>query len=149
MPDLGSLSLSEALKLPHCPNLNAPAEPSDLANSLYTVPVKTLGNCYISNHNLLFPVLQQDEAQSGNEFRVSKRSRGSSDRVNKAANDKGSEDHEKDWSEKKIDSGLCRLSCTLPFLVGASKMVLLIFLIPFSLAPFRVWALGSIWNKKM
>ncbi|KAI9117622.1 hypothetical protein K1719_011788 [Acacia pycnantha] len=127
MPDLGSLSISEALELPKGPNLNAPAEPSDITSSLYTVPVKSLGNCYISNHNLLFPVLQQDEAQSGNEFRVSKRSRGSLDRVNKAANDRGSEDHVKDWSEKKIDSGLCRLSCTLPFLVGAPKMVECLF----------------------
>lgn len=140
MPDLGNLSLSATLTLSDCPNLNAPPGPSDLTGSLYPVPVKTLGNGYISDHTLLFPVLQQDEAHNGNKFGVSKRSRGSLDRVKKAVNDKGSEDHAKDWSEKKMDSGICRLGCTLPFLVGAPKMVLLI------LASNLVWALERIWE---
>ncbi|KAF7806575.1 histone-lysine N-methyltransferase ASHR3 [Senna tora] len=127
MPDLGHLSLSATLALSDCPNLNAPSEPSDLTGSLYPVPVKTLGNGCISDHTLLLPALQPDEAHNGNEFRVSKRSRGSLNRVKKAVDDKGLEDHAKDCSEKKMDSGISRLGSTLPFLVGAPKMAECLF----------------------
>lgn len=124
MPDLGNLSLSATLALSDCPNLNNNNAPSseqsdDLTGSLYPVPVKTLGNGFVSDHTLPLPILLQDEAQNGNELGVSKRSRGGSlNRVKKTAanNDKGLEDHAKDLSEKKMDF-------TLPFLVGAPKMV--------------------------
>ncbi|KAI4344334.1 hypothetical protein L6164_011572 [Bauhinia variegata] len=123
MPDLGNLSLSATLTLAHCPNLKPVAETSDLTNSLYHVPVKTLGNGCISDQALLFPVLPKEEADNGKEIKVFRRRRGSLDRVKKAANGKGLEDHVKDWSQKRMNSGFFRLGHSLPFLVGAPKMV--------------------------
>ncbi|KAJ7955686.1 Histone-lysine N-methyltransferase [Quillaja saponaria] len=123
MPGLGNLSLSASLSLTHCPNFKSSAEPSDLTNSQFPSPVKTLGNDFIADQRLGFPILQQGEVGNGNGIRVFRRRRGSLDRTKKALNGKSLEDHVKAWREKKIDSGVPELRCCLPFLVGTPKMV--------------------------
>lgn len=120
MPDLGNLSLSSSLALT---NLKLVPDPD---------PPKTLDQeaCHW-DQRLRFPILHKGEASdvngngngNGNGIRVLKRSRGSLDRPKKANNGKSLEDHVKAWALSKMELGVPESHCSLPFLVGAPKMV--------------------------
>lgn len=124
MPDLGNLSLSASLALTRCPAIKLITDPPDLGNPQCPSSVKTLGEECDQEQTLSFPVLRQGEVNVGNEIRALRRNRGSLDRARKTSNGKGLEDHVKTWVQKKMESGVPESRCSLPFLVGAKKMVI-------------------------
>lgn len=99
MPDLGNLSLPSTLTLAPC-SIVKPADDAAADDSAVATTDKAQPNGFGSD--------------DGNEARVLKRSRGSLDRVKKTSNDKGLWDRLSD-------------PYSLPFLVGAPKMVLVVF----------------------
>ncbi|KAG2668127.1 hypothetical protein I3760_15G145500 [Carya illinoinensis] len=123
MPDLGTLSLSASLALTRCPAIKLITDPPDLGNPQCPSSVKTLGEECDREQTLSFPVLREGEANVGNEIRALRRNRGSLDRARKASNGKGLEDYVRTWVQKKMESGVPESRCSLPFLVGAKKMV--------------------------
>ncbi|XP_030954942.1 histone-lysine N-methyltransferase ASHR3 isoform X1 [Quercus lobata] len=120
MPDLGNLSLSSSLALT---NLKLVPDPD---------PPKTLDQeARHWDQRLRFPILHKGDISdvngngngNGNGIRVLKRSRGSLDRPKKANNGKSLEDHVKAWALSKMELGVPESHCSLPFLVGAPKMI--------------------------
>lgn len=114
MPDLANLALSSSsssLTLTRCASSLKPLAPPHSATESPgsdSAVVKTLALtgeeenvCAIGN---------------GNSVRVMKRCRG-------AKNISGLEDHVAAWVKKKMELGVPQSNCSLPFLVGAKKMV--------------------------
>ncbi|XP_057717819.1 histone-lysine N-methyltransferase ASHR3 [Arachis stenosperma] len=115
MPDLGNLSLSETLALP------TPADPPVLTNSLHSANLKNLpppSNTVVYTRYALRQDGIRIHKTHGTEIKVP---------AVKAANGdaKGLEDGIREFSQKrnKIGSEDPDLEFSLPFLVGASKMV--------------------------
>lgn len=116
MPDLGNLSLSSSLTLPHCSNLKSPADPPD--PSLFPISVKTLGFDCNWKQRLFLPTSNKGDVCNGGGIRVLRRSR-----AKKASNSNRLEDHVSAWVSKKMELGIPESRCSLSFLVGAKKMV--------------------------
>ncbi|KAF3452908.1 hypothetical protein FNV43_RR03341 [Rhamnella rubrinervis] len=116
MPDLGNLSLSSSLTLPHCPNLKSPADPPD--PSLFPSAVKTSGFDCNWRQRLFLPTKDKGDVCNGGGIRVLRRSR-----AKKASNNNRLEDHVRAWISRKMELGVPESQCSLPFLVGAKKMV--------------------------
>jgi hypothetical protein len=123
MPDLGNLSYSASLTLIHCPSLKPVTDPPDPSSSQCPSSVQNLGEDCDSEPTLWFPLLHKREVSSGDGIRVLRRSRGLLDRAKKASNGKGLEDQVRGWVQRKMESGVPEWRCSLPFLVGAPKMV--------------------------
>lgn len=112
MPDLANLSLSSSsLTLTRCASSLKPLAPPDSATESPrsdSVVVKTLA------------LTGEEESVcangNGNSVRVMKRCRG-------AKKVSGLEDHVAAWAKKKMELGAPQSNCSLPFLVGAKKMV--------------------------
>ncbi|XP_075652282.1 histone-lysine N-methyltransferase ASHR3 [Castanea sativa] len=122
MPDLGNLSLSSSLALTNL-KLVPDSDPD---------PPKTLDQeARHWDQRLRFPILHKGEVSdvnananaNGNGIRVLKRGRGSLYRPKKASNGKSLEDHVKAWALSKMELGVPESHCSLPFLVGAPKMI--------------------------
>lgn len=114
MPDLANLALSSSsssLTLTRCASSLKPLAPPHSATESPgsdSAVVKTLA-------------LTGEEENvcangNGNSVRVMKRCRG-------AKNISGLEDHVAAWVKKKMELGVPQSNCSLPFLVGAKKMV--------------------------
>ncbi|XP_059454726.1 histone-lysine N-methyltransferase ASHR3-like [Corylus avellana] len=123
MPDLGNLSYSASLTLTRCPSFKPVTDTPDPGSTQCPTSVQPLGEDCDPEQRLWFPLLHKREVSSGNGIRVLRRSRGSLDRAKKASNGKGLEDHVRAWVQRKMESGVPESRCSLPFLVGAPKMV--------------------------
>lgn len=118
MPDLGNLSLSSSLSLSRYPNLKSPADSPDSA--LFSYP--NLGFDCNWEQSLCLPSSHGAKVSDGTGIRVFRRSR-----AKKGSCTKLLEDHVSAWVSKKMESGIPESRCSLPFLVGAKKMVPLFF----------------------
>ncbi|XP_015891518.3 histone-lysine N-methyltransferase ASHR3 [Ziziphus jujuba] len=119
MPDLGNLSLSSSLSLTRYSNLKSSADSPD--SGLFPCPnsVKALGGFDCNwEQSLCLPSSHGPEVSAGTGIRVLPRSR-----AKKASTTKRLEDHVSAWVSNKMESGVPVSRCSLPFLVGAKKMV--------------------------
>ncbi|GAV77697.1 SET domain-containing protein [Cephalotus follicularis] len=122
MPGLGNLSLSSSLTLTRCPTLKSPplaADSPESTESPYLDSVKTLVKDPDVDRALQLPIFHNDEGCNAASIRVSRRSRGSP----KGSNRKALEDHVTAWIAQKMDSAALHSRCSLPFLLGAKKLV--------------------------
>ena len=115
MPDLGNLSFSASLTLTRCPSFKSLTDPHspDPTSSPFPNSVTAIGTIEIEG----------EVRNGGTGIRVWKRSRPGFPRTKKASNAKSLEDHVKDWASRSKKSGVPESRCSLPFLVGAKKMV--------------------------
>lgn len=124
MPDLGNLLNSSSLTLSRCHNLKPLSDSCDSGGPLSPNSVNW-------EQRLRFPLSPKDEIEcekSGVGIRVLKRTRGGSlDRSKKLSNGKSLDDHVKAWADKKMESGATKSQCSLPFMSGASRLVLSCF----------------------
>ncbi|XWS73134.1 hypothetical protein CRYUN_Cryun02cG0099200 [Craigia yunnanensis] len=113
MPDLGNLYHSSSLSLSPCPNLKLlSVDSADSTDAFDPGTLKTLALNCIWDQRLVHKRVDCN----GNGIRVLKR-------VKKGSNGKVLEDYLRDWVQRKMESGLPKSSCFLPFLVGAKKLV--------------------------
>lgn len=108
MPDLANLSHSSSLSLSRFPNLKLLS--ADSTDAFDPLNLQTI-NC-----NWDQSLVHERLDCNGNGVRVLKR-------VRKGSNGMVLEDHLRDWFQRKMESGLPKSRCFLPFLVGAKKLV--------------------------
>ncbi|EXC04633.1 hypothetical protein L484_008564 [Morus notabilis] len=121
MPDLGNLSFSASLTVTRPPsNFKSLADPPDPGS------VKTIDIECNWDQRFRFPSPNRSELSNGGGIRVVRRSRPRmkvNHRTKKPSNSKSLEDHVRDWVSNTKESGVPESRCSLPFLVGAKKMV--------------------------
>lgn len=117
MPDLGNLS---TLGLDcSTATLNSPADTSDPSTAVAAVT----SNCDW-NQSLQSPTPAGNGVKKGGEIKVFRRKTvGANGKIKKASSAKTLYDHVRAWAERKKESGVAESRCSLPFLVGAKKMV--------------------------
>ena len=130
MPDLGNLSQSSSLSLSPCATLKLlSVDSADSTDAFDHGTLKTLAlNCNWDQR-----LVHKRVDFNGNGIRVLKR-------VKKGSNGKVFEDYLRDWVQRKMESGLPKSRCFLPFLVGAKKLVLVFFFF----YSFSVWLMQSV-----
>ena len=125
MPDLGNLLNSSSVNLSRSQNLKPHGDSCDSGGPLSP-------NSVDWEQRQQFPLYPKNEIERGKseaEEKVLKRSRGGQlDRSKKLSNGRSLEDHVKAWADKKMESGASKSRCSLPFMSGASRLVLSCFL---------------------
>ncbi|XP_062078486.1 histone-lysine N-methyltransferase ASHR3 [Humulus lupulus] len=118
MPDLGNLSFSASLAISRCPNfISTLTDSPDPTSSPFPNSVKAA----ISIDRIQIGV--GGKVRNGTAFKVLKRNRPGFHRTKKASTAKTLQDHVRNWVSRKKESGVPESRCSLPFLVGAKKMV--------------------------
>ncbi|KAK9274761.1 hypothetical protein L1049_022013 [Liquidambar formosana] len=130
MPDLGNLLNSSSLPVSRCPNLKPVPDPCDPTTSLSPNSVNAVGIdetwCCNWEQRLRFPIVHKGKTCNGKNgvgIRVLRRRRGALDRSKKSSGGNFLEGQVKTWVEKKVESGVCKARCFLPFLDGAPRLV--------------------------
>lgn len=113
MPDLANLSVSSSLTLTRCASLK-PLSPDSATQS--SPPDSAVQTLVLTGGELCSSEKKACVNGNGSAVKVVRRSRG----AKKVAS---LEDHVTAWIRKKMELGVPQSKCSLPFLVGAKKMV--------------------------